>query len=119
MSIDEFRPLTAVERRLLDGFLAHDFPGVRELRAQARGLQAKRGCTCGCGTIELMVQDPRLPVTDADNPIPVEGNVRSADGADAGGLLLFASGGRLASLEVYSYGDPLGLPDVKHVTWQT
>jgi hypothetical protein len=54
------RPLTRPERVLLDAFLAHELPGVGELRAQARATTATRGCTCGCGTIDLHV-----PVTGA------------------------------------------------------
>ena len=118
MQTDVSRPLTAEERRLLDGLLAYDFPGVQELRSQARDLRTKKGCTCGCGTIDLIVQDPRLLPSDAVSPVPVEGHIRGVDGEDVGGVLLFVSNGLLASLEVYSYGEPLPLPRSDQVTWE-
>jgi hypothetical protein len=114
----EPRPLTAAERSLLDGFLAHDFPGVDALRGQAQSVLAKRGCQCGRGTVDL------LPVGDdptrslARSPVPVEGRILASDGTDIGGLILFAAGGLLSSLEVYSYSDPLPLPPADAVRWQ-
>ena len=112
------RPLTEEERCLLDGLLAYDFPGVQELRVQARELRVRKGCTCGCGTIDLIVQDLRLAPSDAVSPVPVEGHMCGVDGEDVGGVLLFLSDGLLASLEVYSYGEPLALPRSDQVTWE-
>ena len=114
MAVDESRALTTGERRLLDGLLAHDFPGVTELRVQALGVRARKGCQCGCGTIDLIVPEPRPPRSEAANPVPVEGVLRD----DAGGVLLFVSDGMLASLEVCSFGDPLPLPRLEQVTWE-
>jgi hypothetical protein len=110
--------LTAEERCLLDGLLAYDFPGIQELRVQARERRARKGCTCGCGTIDLIVQDLGLPPSAAVSPVPVEGRVRGVDGEDVGGVLLFLSKGLLASFEVYSYGEPLALPRSDQVTWE-
>lgn len=111
MSSEVPRPLTAGERRLLDALLAHDFPGAGELRAQARTVRAVRGCACGCGTIDL-ITDGASPASVADSPVPVEGVI-----GDSGGVILFLTEGRLGSLEVYSYGDPLPLPDPDQVVW--
>jgi hypothetical protein len=104
------RPLTGNERALLDALLRHEFPGVNELRVQARQTSASPGCTCGCGTLDLHVPDT-APRSSASSPVPVEGTVVGADGEPIGGLLLFVEDGRLSSLEVYSLvDDPLPMP---------
>ncbi len=110
------RPLEPNDRALLDGILSLDFEGVQALRQQARGVRAAPGCTCGCGSLALFV-DGDAPPSMARSPIPAEGVLRSADGEGMGGLLLFLDCGRLSYLEVYSYLDPLPLPDAAHVEW--
>jgi hypothetical protein len=114
---DEPGPLTTNERQLLDGFLAHDFPGVHALRVQVRAVSAKSGCTCGCGTIDLIPEGDDFPHSESASPVPVEGRVLNMDGEDVGGLLLFLRGGMLASLEVYPFGEPLSLPAIDNVSW--
>lgn len=105
------RPLSANEGALVDALLTPDFPGVEALRDQAKSLLARSGCSCGCGTIDLLPQgDP--PHSAAVNPAPSEGLIRNADGDEVNGLLLFIRHGLLASLEVYSFDDPLPLPNV-------
>ncbi|MGJ6127056.1 hypothetical protein QN239_31190 [Mycolicibacterium sp. Y3] len=42
------RPMTPPEAALVHAFLAFDFPGVEELRVQARSLLVTQGCACGC-----------------------------------------------------------------------
>ena len=111
------RPLTPDERVLLDALLVHSFPGVEELRLQAQRVEAKKGCECGCGTIDLVLTEQGLPRSNASSPVPAEGRVLDAAGIEVGGLLLFLADGRLQSLEVYSYDDPLPLPEVDQVRW--
>lgn len=79
-------------------------------RQRLPGLLARQWCSCGCGTIELR---PRhgMPAFGAPSPVPSEGIVLDTSGEVAGGLLLFLHNGLLLSLEVYSYGDPLVMPD--------
>jgi hypothetical protein len=55
----------------------------------------------------------------ARSPVEVEGRVLDADAEDIGGLLLFLEEGLLSSLEVYSHFDPLPLPELSQVIWQT
>lgn len=110
-------PLTIDERRLLDGLLAHDFPGVDELRVQARVVHARKGCTCGCGTIDLVPMGNDPPRSEATSPVPTEGTVLDTSGVDIGGLLLFLTDGLLGSLEVYAYNEPLPLPMIDNVRW--
>ncbi len=114
------RPLSGGERLLLDGLLAHDFPGAPELREQVMLALAIPGCGCGCGTIDFVL-DPgvEVPVSTAESPVPVEGDVLDGDGEVVGGLLLFLKAGRLGGLEVFSYGHgPLPLPDPDRVGWE-
>ena len=117
MTSRQRRPLTGDEQRLLDALLAHDFPGVTELRDQARDVTASPGCDCGCGTIDLHVP-PGVPLSPAESPAPVEGVVRGSGGAEVGGLVLFVTDGRLGALEVWSLlDDPLPLPLPEQVSW--
>jgi hypothetical protein len=106
------------ERALLTALLAHDFPGVEELREQALHVTAKKGCECGCGTIEFVADGTPVPRSVATNPVPVDGLVATADGDEAGGLILFVTDGMLKSLEIYSHTEPLPLPGLEQVTWR-
>lgn len=114
------RPLSRGERLLLDGLLAHDFPGAPELREQAMLALAIPGCGCGCGTIDFVLESGAdAPVSPAESPVPVEGEVHDGDGEVVGGLLLFLEAGRLGGLEVFTYGDePLPLPEHQRVSWE-
>ncbi len=112
------RPLSNDERALLDALLAHDFPGVQELREQAKHVKAKRGCECGCGTIDLVPDGTPVPRSGAANPVPVDGLVTNPGGDEGGGLILFVRDGMLQALEIYSHGGPLPLPRLEQVTWQ-
>jgi hypothetical protein len=114
---DEPGRLTDDERQLLDALLAHEFLGVEALRVQALEAEAKKGCGCGCGTIDLIPRGSGLPRSQAASPVQVEAEVVNAEGEAVGGLLLFLADGMLASLEVYSYGDPIPLPAIDRVRW--
>jgi hypothetical protein len=114
---DEPSPLSGDERALLDGFLSFDFEGGEELREQLNHLTAKRGCTCGCGTIDFVLDGAAVPRSDAANPVPVDAIVRDA-GDEVGGLILFVKDGLLQSLEIYSHAEALPLPRPDQVTWR-
>jgi hypothetical protein len=118
MGSTDQRRLSQGERALLDDLLAHDFAGVEPLREQARNVVASTGCGCGCGTINLAPQDQDAPHSTSSSPAEVEGRVLGADGDDIGGLLLFLKDGLLSSLEVYSYDEPLPLPEPRRVIWE-
>ena len=117
MRSEDPSPLTVDERQLLESLLAHDFPGVHELRVQSRELLARKGCTCGCGTIDLIPIGDDLPRSVATSPVPFEGIVLDSSGDAVGGLLLFLTDGLLASLEVYAYDKPLLLPTIDALRW--
>jgi len=110
------RLLSNDEQSLVDALLATPFEGVEALREQAKVLLARPGCTCGCGTIDLLPQGD-LPRSTAAGLVPSEGRVRNPAGEELGGLL-FVRHGLLESLEIYShYGDPLPLPLIVDVTF--
>ena len=118
MRSDSPTPLSREERELLNALLAHDFVGVQELREQAGHLLAKRGCDCGCGTIDFVLDGSSVPRSGAASPVPVEGLVFDEDGVEIGGLILFLEEGTMKSLEVYSHDEqPLPLPRREQVTW--
>lgn len=115
---DQPGPLTDDERALLDALLSHDFSGVNELRVQAPNILAKKGCACGCGTVNFVPGAGPMPRSEAASPVPVEGVMKDTDGNAVGGLILFVEDGMLWSLEIYSYGGgPLPLPLAEQVTW--
>jgi hypothetical protein len=112
--------MTATEKSLLDAFLEHDFVGADVLRHDAANVKVVPSCGCGCGSIRFVLSDrdefPSVP----EHPVPVEATVVADDRHPVGGLLLFEKGGRLRELEVYSFEDePLSLPDLGHVVWET
>lgn len=113
------RPLTERERAIVDGFLAFDFPGVDELRAQVPSLRVntERSCACGCGTVELVADRALDPAADAPSPVPVGADVLGDGDEPLGGMIVFLSDGYLASLEIYSYDGPLELPAIDDLVW--
>jgi len=114
-----WRALTPSERALLCEATSGDWQGATELKTQLAGVQARRGCACGCGTLELR-STSGIAATLASNPTPREGTVLDEAGDETGGLILFLERGRLASLEVYAHGpDPLPMPAPDHVIWIT
>jgi hypothetical protein len=115
---DQPGPLSEDERTLLNAFLSHDFPGVQELREQALHVTAKKGCQCGCGTIDFVLDETQVRRSASPNPVPVDAVVEGGKGDAVGGLILFVRDGLLQSLEVYSHADPLPLPTAEQVTWR-
>lgn len=109
------RALSPTETAVLDALLAQDVEGVTALRLQARDLLARRGCSCGCGTIDLVPQDPDAP-RSAAHPVPVEATVLNDLGEPVGGVLVLVQEGLLTSLEVYGFDDePLAMPQPTHL----
>lgn len=116
--VSDLRALSETEVAVLDALLRQDFDGVEPLRVQASSLLARRGCECGCGTIELVPQAPDAPRSMAQGPVPVEATVLDGGGDAIGGVLLFVNDGLLSSLEVYSFADaPLQMPEPTRLVW--
>lgn len=112
----EWRPLTDLERDLLEALTSQDFLGARELHLQIPHTRARQGCGCGCGTVVLTVDEGKVgasPVTRS--PVPGEATVLDSVGTPVGGLILFVRLGYLTSLEIYNWGEPLPLPAVNQI----
>jgi hypothetical protein len=105
----ESRPLTQLERRLLNSLLALDFQGTDALRLQADTVRAFSSFPCGCGSIGFERPDLR-GVTAPPNPV-----VHNENGGDVGGLILFLSDGLLQDLRYSFDPEPLPLPEAEFV----
>lgn len=107
------------EAALLHALLAFDFPGVEELREQARSLLVTGSCACGCGTIDLRPVGDELPRSLAASPVEITGDVRDQEGNLVGGVLLFVHDGLLSLLEVHAYDGPaLAIPSLDMIEWR-
>jgi hypothetical protein len=97
----------------------HSWRGFKELRVQIPYATVIPGCACGCGTIDFILDEVRadLPRSIATNPIPWSPDILDDEGNVIGSLILFLRDGRLQSLEVVSYRDPLPLPEMDRVDW--
>jgi hypothetical protein len=93
------RPLRDEEKALLDFLLSVEFPGSKELRAQAQHVEVVGECECGCGTIDLHVR-PHSVRAKTEKHIPIEAYGEALD------VLLFAENGFLGMLEIVYYADP-------------
>jgi hypothetical protein len=98
------RELRPDERAALDALLSIDFPGVAQLRIQARDARAGISCTCGCPTITL-VSTASAPIAPVKQSVPVEGYYETATGEVDALLLLLVTDGRLAELEYAPMGE--------------
>ncbi len=104
---------------MLAAFLAFEFDGVKELRAQARSVLVAGTCGCGCGTVYLQPVGDQLPRSSAASPIEITGDVRDTEGNRVGGVILLVHDGLLSSLEVYTFtGRPLAIPSPAMITWR-
>jgi len=98
------RPLTAIERAVIERLLDVPFPGRDQLRAQLPFASVDGGCRCGCATITLTVDRASAVAAPVGCTTPVSADIR-AEGLDAGIVLLVDGDGFLTCLEVYSIGD--------------
>jgi hypothetical protein len=106
------RPLTAKERDLIEWLLRHGNPGSDEWLSQLDTLTVTWRCSCGCPTIYF---DLRATPVGCEPEIILADFLATVEG-DAVGVILFRTGGRLSSLEVYSLGgtdEPFGLPGIE------
>ncbi len=107
------RPLSEVEREVLNVMLAGDFPGAFELRGQVDAARVSRRCDCGCPSVDLVVEGD-VPLAPVVSRTPVNANV---DGVLGGGLIVFVDDGRLSGLEYYTSEDqtPGSFPDLGQI----
>jgi hypothetical protein len=98
----------AREAEVLSFLLEPEFPGVEALRRQAETARVVRQCECGCATIDLAT-DPAAPAAEGvrePNVVEARGRARD-DGRPPPELILFVRDGRLSSVEIVSYDEPI------------
>ena len=109
------RPLTADETGVLAALLAQDFPGAAELRPQAAHVLAVPACGCGCGTISLVVTDPRAPRACTLDSQPA--HVGFSAPGEGGVITLITVDGLLDELRMTYWGEePTPMPSPQHLT---
>ena len=103
--VDPPRELTVEEKSLLRFVLSVPFPGRDELLKQLDAAQVCGKCTCGCPTINLIVDQNRATPAKVTTRTPLE-----ADGLDTNGepvmVILFVDKGYLSMLEIVALGEP-------------
>jgi hypothetical protein len=98
--ISEARPLTADESALLRWLLEQGHPGASGFLSQLAGVRVVSRCPCGCPSIDFAVGGVEPPA-GVGMQILSDYQWRTADGA-LFGVFVFARGGLLAGLEVWS-----------------
>ena len=106
--VSEWRGLTADERRVLRWLLMRgaEITGTDATRAtaylpQLDWLYVNGRCPCGCPTIDLVLEDASLAVSDVSGAPLADVEGRSPEGSEIG-LILRARAGSLAELEAYA-----------------
>jgi len=100
------RSLTAEERDALNFLLSADFPGVEELREQAKVVSVV-GRRCGCASVDFSVDTEVAQRTKSYEPVPVEAHSRDVGPGGPFQLLLFVREGWLAGLEIVYFANEL------------
>jgi hypothetical protein len=100
---EQWRPLTQREHEIMELLLSVEFPGVDELRTQARVVKARR-LDRNSPTVELQVDPMNAPPAElACEPVAVETETRPkarAEGRPWYELYLFASKGYMYELHI-------------------
>ncbi|MFD9789527.1 hypothetical protein ACFWXK_01095 [Streptomyces sp. NPDC059070] len=90
---------------LLEALLASDTPLHHALRAQIPHLQVMGRCSCSCATLDLGLDETLVAAAPVTDTIVADTEVLDADGQEIGGVLVFAHGGYLSYLEIYTWLD--------------
>ena len=99
------RPLTPHEARVVAWLLAHGEPAAAQHANELADLRVVGSCPCGCASVDF------TSTTDGSMTIVADFGLEGPEGP-RGGVFLFARGGRLAGLEVWSVGAPIAaLPE--------
>jgi hypothetical protein len=101
----EGQPLSTAESALVRWMLQHGEAGATTFLSTVDALRVVARCSCGCASIDFTA-DKSGPMT-----IVADFGIKQADGVP-GGVFLFARGGKLAGLDVHSFGKPIAkLPE--------
>ena len=116
-TVDPPRPLSDLERTTVAVLLAEPFPGSEALRHQAQIARVNAECTCGCGSIALIVDRDAAIHADVSERIPVEGrsSLPAADGTPVE-VLLHVVDGFMNEVEVVPYTNAVRFPDPHTLT---
>jgi hypothetical protein len=103
------RDLTVQERTLAEWMLLNGKPEAASFLNQLERARVGALCPCGCASINFDVDQKGIQV----GPLAVLGDFLFGDGDETGGVFIFEIDGRLAGLEIYSFGQtvPTELPD--------
>ncbi len=100
------------------------FEGRDDLRAQIDAALVTGGCGCGCASVDLEVADWAPHAVVREPVVPNRASVLDEQGEPIGGVLIALRDGRLAVLEVYTFGDkpiaampPLARLEFDHGVW--
>jgi len=86
-------------------------PSASTLSGQVRSLQVVGRCGCGCASVDF-----RIPASGEVASIVADAVAEAPDGEHLG-LIVWALGGQISGLEVYSYSDnPAPLPVVASIS---
>jgi hypothetical protein len=98
--IPEDRPLTAQEAALVRWLLEHGNPDAAGFIPQLADAWVVSRCPCGCASIDFAIGG-MVPPAGAGMHVLSDYLWQAADGAQCG-VFLFACGGQLAGMEVWS-----------------
>ena len=98
--IPKDRPLTNPETQLVRWLLEHGNPDAGGFLRQLADARVVSRCPCGCASIDFAIGGVVLPA-DAGIHVLADYVWQTADGSQCG-VFVFASGGLLAGVEVWS-----------------
>jgi predicted nicotinamide N-methyase len=105
---EDFRPLTAREREILELLLSAELPGIGELREQVAYVRAARW-NCRCASFDVVVDRERARRSSITASPAVEANSKERDDPNTSfDLLLWVEDGWLAGVEIADYVDQHG-----------
>jgi hypothetical protein len=112
--IPETRELTDEERHLIQWLLEHGEEGARSFLPQLADATVIGRCPCGCVSIDFAVGG-RIP--PGGGAMDILSDYIWREGDLPFGVFVFAYGGILAGLDVYSFADPVTkLPEIEKLT---
>jgi hypothetical protein len=108
------RPPTESEKDLVQWLLEHGLPGSDQFLSQIDSLTVVQKCTCGCPTVYFAVDGDSV---SRKGEVLISDYRAEVDGEPVG-VMLFQTGGKISSLDVYSMkgtDKPFGLPPIESI----
>lgn len=118
---DPPRALSPEEKRLLDFLLNKSFDGRDVLVQQAATARVVAECTCGCRSIDLIVDSLSTPPVVLPSPLSTELLADDEEGNPVMVMVFLNDEGYMCLLEITRYdGEPIrgdSLKNVRHFSW--